>query len=192
MCKWATRLFTKWATKIVQEAYSGVRDEEGERTVDDISIVGSNRFRDQVTESINHLRRHYAFGYSLVQRYIRGIVALPKPIDFGFVDGLYFEIPQSNGGLPWSPDRFAALLVRDAIFARESKYDLWVFRNARVQLVAWKAELRCMKLLGCHPDYVKQQEDFIAAKIRKAQGITSYFFGRRMRQPIAGFRPMKH
>lgn len=164
MRKSAVRLLNKTAAKIAEAFYSGARSKDAERIVGKISVIGSNPFRDQVTESIDHLQRHHAFGYSLVQRYIRAVVALPKPVDFGFVGGLCFEMPGPTGRLPWSTDRFAALLVRDAIFARESKYDLCVFRNTRVQLVAWKAELRCMKLLGCHVDYIKQQEDFIAAK----------------------------
>ena len=161
MFAWIVRLLNRSAGKIAQQYLSDVRTEEGERIVNDISIVGSNHFRDEVTESIHLLKNKYPFGYSLLQRYISSIVAFSRPIDYGVVDGLCFEVPRANGSLAWHPNRFAALLIRKAILARLSKRDLCVFRNPQVQSVAWKAELRCMKILGCHPDYVKQQKEYM-------------------------------
>jgi hypothetical protein len=155
------------AGKIAAQYFSQARSEEGERVVFDISIIGSNQFRDEVTESIHLLKNKYPFGYSLLQRYISAIVAFSRRIDYGVVEGLCFEVPMQNGNLPWHTDRFAALLVRDAILARLAKHDLCIFRNPRVQSLAWEAELRCMKMLGCHSDYIKQQEDYIRLRGRQ-------------------------
>lgn len=167
MCARVVRLFNHWAGKIAQQHLSDVQAEEGERFIGDMSVLGSNTFRDEVTASIILLKDKYPFGYSLMQRYISAIVSFPRRIDFGIVSGLCFEVPRANSSLAWHPNRFAALLVRRAILARLSKQGFCVFRNRRVQSVAWKAELRCMKMLDCHPDYIKQQEDYIRLRSEK-------------------------
>lgn len=150
---------------IAEQYFLQARCEEGERIVFDISIIGSNQFRDEVTESIHLLKNEYPFGYSLLQRYISAVVAFSKRIDYGVVGGLCFEVPMQNGNLPWHTNRFAALLVRDAILARLARRDLCIFRNPRVQAIAWEVELRCMKMLGCHHDYIKQHEDYVKLKV---------------------------
>lgn len=164
MSAWIVKGFNYCAGKIAQQYVAEVRAEEGERVVGDISIVGSNSFRDQVTESIHLLKHKYPFGHSLLLRYIGAIAAFSRRIDYGVVEGVCFEVPTAKGNLAWHPNRFAALLVRSAILARLAKHGLCVFRNPRVQSVAWQAELRCMKILGCHQDYVRQQNAYMGLK----------------------------
>lgn len=156
-----SRAINSCAGRVTQHYLSAASAEEGERIVSDISVVGSNLFRDEVAESIHLLKSKYPFGYSLVRRYVKAIIAFPRRVDFGVVEGVCFEVPQTDGGLAWRVNRFAALLFRSAILVRLSRHGICVFRNSQVQSVAWRAELRCMEKLGCHPDYIKQQKDYL-------------------------------
>ena len=161
---------TRWnakAASTAEEFYDAVRRNEGERRVGGVNIVGNNLFRDQVEESIARLEKDHPFGYSMVRRYIRGVAAVPKPISFRYLTGLCFEVPDENGGLPWSIDRFAGVLLRAAVYARLArghKVCLWL--SSRAQLPALRQELRCLRLLGCSSNYIAQQEEFVEKKAR--------------------------
>lgn len=157
----AIAVWNRCAAEIAVRYFEAARDDEGERFVNDISIVGSMVFRDQVRQAIQILGYLYPYGQSLVSRHLVAIVAFAKAVDFGIVGGFCFEIPRHDGSLAWTADRFAAILVRKAILARLAKRQFCVFRNARVQAIGWRAELHCMRILKCHKAYVEQQEHFM-------------------------------
>src|SRR5688572_24447374 len=97
--KSAIATYYRWAGKVTESCADLVRAKEGEGRIDGIVIAGNVRFRQQVAESILQLKQNHSFGYSLVQRYIRAIVAYNKPVSFGFVSRLAFDVPASDGGL---------------------------------------------------------------------------------------------
>jgi hypothetical protein len=169
MWKWFFKLWNSRAIRTAEEFYSVMRQAEGERRIGNVNIVGNNLFRDEVAESLARLKDQDPYGYSLVQRYIRGVVAVPKPISFGYLTALCFEVPGKDGSLPWSPDRFAGVLLRTALDVRFARgYNICLWLNPKAQLPALRRELECLRALQCHPTYITQQEDFIAAKARKA------------------------
>src|SRR5712691_585236 len=114
MTKGLVRFLNRSASLVAERHYETARESEGERTVGNVNIVGSNLFRDEVSDALRELEDNYPFGYRLVQRYLRAVVALDRKIGFGFVIGICFEQVTSTGGLRWRPSRFAGVLLRDA------------------------------------------------------------------------------
>jgi hypothetical protein len=168
MRRWLGRMLNKSASVVAQKYYERACENEGERRVGNINVVGPNRFRDEVSESLRILEAHYPFGYTLIQRYLRGVVGLDAALDFGWVIGVCFEPVARSGRLRWPPERFAGVLLRTAIDTRLTKgYSICVWRNPKAQLPALKRELRLLRAIGCDPQYIVQQEEFIAAKARR-------------------------
>lgn len=170
MRRWLGRILDNSSSFVAEKYYETACDNEGERRVGSINIVGPNRFRDEVSESLRILESHYPYGYALVQRYLRGVAALDVALDFGWVIGVRFE-PVARYGrlLRWPPDRFAGVLLRTAIYTRLTKgYGICVWRNPKAQLPALKQELRLLRMIGCDAQYIVQQEEFVESKTRRA------------------------
>jgi len=163
------RILNKSASFVAEKYYEGACENEGERRVGSVNVVGPNRFRDEVSESLRILERNYPFGYALVQRYLRAVVGLNVRLDFGWVIGVRFEpIARSGTVLRWSPDRFAGVLLRTAIYTRLTKgYGICVWRNPKAQLPGLKRELRLLRMIGCENRYIVQQEEFIELKTKR-------------------------
>lgn len=166
MRKCLGRKLNRSASFVAEKYYETACENEGERRIGNINIVGANCFRDEVSESLQVLQRYSPFGYTLAQRYLRGVVGLPVPLDFGFVIGVRFEpVTPSGALLRWSTDRFAGVLLRTAIYTRfTTGYQICVWKNAKAQLPALKQELRLLRTIGCDAVYITQQEQFIEAK----------------------------
>jgi hypothetical protein len=169
--KWYIRILNASAARVARHYYREALESYGQRLVGRVRIVGAARFGDEVAESLRILGRYYPFGYKLVQRYIHAVVALEPRIDFGFVIGVCFEPPTPAGGLRWHPDRFAGILLRDAIYTRLTRaHDVCVWRNAKVQIPVLKKELWWLRRIRSHPAYITQQEEFVAEKEKRVTG----------------------
>jgi hypothetical protein len=160
-----TRLLNNGGSRIARRYYEDARENEGERVVYGINIVGPNRFRDAVTEAIAELAACDQFGHRLVQRYLHAVVAVDARLDFGFVIGVCFEPSTTAGGLRWHPNRFAGILLRTAVYTRLVQgFDICVWRNPKAQLPALRRELRWLYRADCDRAYITQQEQFIHMK----------------------------
>jgi hypothetical protein len=129
---------------------------------DDIAIVGEPRFGDRVRIAVRQLQRADHHGYLLVRRYLKSIVATEKPIGLGYVIGARFEPLSSEGYIELDTARFAACLVRYAVYRRLlTGYNICSWRNRCARNVALKRELRSMRLLDCNQADVERQIQFI-------------------------------
>jgi hypothetical protein len=168
MRRWLASALNRSASFVAEKYFERACENEAERRVGSINVVGPNGLRDEVSESLRILQSYYPYGYGLVQRYLRAVVGLDVPLDFGWVIGVQFEHIERFGRLRWSPDRFAGVLLRTAIYTRLTKgYGICVWRNPRAQLPALKQELRLLRIIGCDAKYIVQQEEFVAAKARR-------------------------
>jgi hypothetical protein len=99
------------------------------------------------------LKIAFLYGFSLIQRYIRCVVECDtaNPAK-GSGIGVVYQKATAEGRLPYSPDRYAAFLVRRAAALRRWRsYDIW--KSARSELAGASRELRAMRKLGCDPKH---------------------------------------
>jgi hypothetical protein len=101
-----------------------------------------------VTEALAQLERSYPYGYSLVQRYVRGIIETNMPRRNGENIQVVFVQPAADGRLPIPPNRFASNLVRYAVVWRK-QFGFDLFKSRKSQLQSITRELHAMRLLGC-------------------------------------------
>lgn len=165
MRKYLVISFTAFLAKISERYYNIFRSEESEECFRGVTVVGNDIFKMAVKECLTRLEEGDPYGFRLVQRYLCGVVATDRDIAFGVSIGVYFETTKPDGHLEWPRIRLAACLVRNAIYARLLRNErICVWRNARVQVLALRRELRSMQLLGCAREYLDQQEEFIRRK----------------------------
>lgn len=124
--------------------------------IERVEIYGQPSFIAEVKDGLHQLAKAYPYGYSLVQRYVRGIVQSTTHHDRGTSNGvIYYEANAENKlGLP--ANCFAAALVRRAVAIRKLLgYQIW--RSPRSALGSLNKELEAMRILQCKGDYVHQQ-----------------------------------
>lgn len=168
MCRWAAHYLNEKAIRLANAQYLRACEESGERRVSGINVVGSDAFRDAVSKALTIIRLRYPFGFRLIQRYLSAVVAADKDAAFGFASGIRFEPTDRLGRLRWSPDRFAAILVRSAVYRRAMCSDIVVWRNPDLRLLAATRELKAVCVLGCSPEYIRQQRQFVTDRCRKS------------------------
>src|SRR6478735_8344239 len=68
------KLLYRGAAVRSEDQYERERTKFPERRVGAVLVHGSDSFLSDVSDSLAQLQRKYPYGYSLVQRYIRGII----------------------------------------------------------------------------------------------------------------------
>lgn len=156
------RLASVLAAPALVVIYRSYESENPRFSFDGIAIVGDARFGDRVRFAMRQLQQMDRYGYRLVQRYLKSIVATERPIGLGYLIGTRFEPISDEGYIAADPARFAACLVRYAIYGRLLRgYRICVWRNPRARNVALKRELRAMRQLPCSPIDVQRQIAFL-------------------------------
>jgi hypothetical protein len=143
---------------VARAQYDIARSKFSEQRFDDISIYGRPPFVDYVIEALRELKAGYPYGYSLVHRYLRGIVDNQRVE--GVVDGVRYEKMGPTGRLSVAPSRYAALLVRQAIVQRQV-WGLSIPKNPRSHLISLQKELDAMRRLQCDPRHFHPQQNKI-------------------------------
>jgi hypothetical protein len=166
----ARRRIVKWLIRAAAEGgekrFEQERSHFPESRVEQVAIYGDSLFADGVTQSFSLLRTRYPFGYRLVQRYVRAVVQSRVDARHGQNNAVIFVEPAADGGLPLSPSRFAAALVRRGVAIRKLlHFQIW--RSPRSALGSLKAELHAMRLLECDSKYFHPQMNKIITLEKK-------------------------
>jgi len=115
-------------------------------TVGTVSVYGCEVFTDEVATSLELLKAQDHYGYQLVQRYVRAVVEAPKRHRSGQLLGVRYQRTTEVRRLPFSLNRFAALLVRDAIVTRRIR-GFALKHSPKADVLALTHELRTMHAL---------------------------------------------
>ena len=154
------KLLCKAAAIIVEDSYESERSKFPDCRIGRLHVYGSPAFVSDVTEALAQLERGYAYGYSLVQRYIRGIIETKIPRRNGENIQVVFVPPAGDGRLPIPPNRFAANLVRYAVVWRK-RFGFDLFKSRKSQLQSITRELHATRLLGCDQKYFHRPTNLI-------------------------------
>jgi hypothetical protein len=154
--KCLVKLLMKAAAQGAEKNYERERSMFSEDRVGGISIYGDPPFVADVKEALFQLKEAYPHGYSLVQRYIRGIIQSTTNPDRGVANGVIYRKPNRHKKLGVPPNCFAAALVRRAAAIRKLlSYQIW--RSRRSALASLNRELHAIRLLNCDSMYFQQQ-----------------------------------
>jgi hypothetical protein len=149
---WITKFIFKGASVAYEQQYDRERAELPEHLVGSVRIYGHPPFVSQVTDALSQLHQAYPYGYSLVQRYVRGIIQSNTRRQTGHPIQVVFRSCTPEGTLPFPPDRFAANLVRHAvIFRKQLAFGLARSRKSEHQSLS--RESHAMRLLHCDQKY---------------------------------------
>lgn len=156
------------AARLLRVIYHSYESESPSTVFEGLVIIGDAVFTNRVVDGIRRLQLADWQGYRLVQRYLSAIVATEKEIGFGYLIGVRFEPTRRTGYIEWDTARFAACLVRYAVYSRLFRgFGICVWRNPTAQRLALKRELHCMQLLNCNNFYIEQQVAFMERSWRK-------------------------
>ena len=156
------RLVSSFAATALRVIYRAYESENPNTTFDGVVIVGDAVFSNRARHAMRQLELADHHGYRLVQRYLKSIVATEKPIGLGYVIGVRFESTAAEGYIESDTARFAACLVRYAIYRRLLEgYGICVWQNRRARNVGLERELHAMQLLNCKALDLEQQIAFI-------------------------------
>jgi|SRR5882724_6818756 len=164
------RLYTKSAAYLLKKAIYDIKSNAAKQAISDgILLVGDESSVKFFQSSIAKIRTHDLQGFTLVQRYIKGILLSPIPLKRGFIINTVFCTEQHRTQL--TEERFAALLVRYAVQCRIVSMRIYPMAcyNKRCRFVSYNRELRSMKLLNCSDESIHQQHQFIA-EVNRNQG----------------------
>jgi hypothetical protein len=154
------KLLYKVAAGPAEDAYTAECAKLRERRVGNIRVNGSEAFVSDVSDALAQLQRGYPYGYSLVQRYIRGIVGSDTHRRTGYPIQVVFQRATADGKLPIAPNRFAANLVRYAVVYRKQN-GFGLTRSRKSQLQSLNRELHAMRLLQCDQRYFHRPNNLI-------------------------------
>lgn len=130
-----------------EAAYRGYCEAQPSEQLGHIKIVGNFLFRHVVSSALDVLAESDRYGYRLVQRYVRAIVATENTQGLGYLIGVRFEKVDSSGEIRWRPQTLAAILVRYAVWIRLYRgYCIRPRSSLRTQALALRRELACMQL----------------------------------------------
>ncbi len=154
------RLLNKGAAVIAEDQYERECAKFPESRVGAISVRGPAPFVTDVTEALAQLEHGYPYGYSLVQRYVRGIIATDIRRRNGEPIRVVFVGSTPEGRLPVPPNRFAANLVRYAVVWRK-QFGFGLFRSRKSQIQSISRELHAMRLLECDQRYFHRPTNLV-------------------------------
>ncbi len=138
------------------EHFTKVCTSKESHRVGELLVCGNEEFRTDVEAALSRLEQSYPYGHRLVQRYVRGVVASSDARKDAAVIGVCYQPTTSNGRLPWPSNRFAAVLFRHAVLARQlGRHALPRSRKRTLSTLRW--ELKAMERLNCHPSEVRPQ-----------------------------------
>lgn len=158
------------AARLLELVYKAYESESSRVVFQDIQIIGDSVFSNRVRDGIRKLEFGDRHGYQLVRRYLNSVVATEKEIGLGYLIGVRFEPVTTAGYIDADTARFAACLVRYAIYRRLLQgYHICVWRDRDAQTIALKRELHCMRLLNCTQIDLQCQIDFIRRKQSRRQ-----------------------
>jgi hypothetical protein len=158
--RWITKFIFKGAAVDSQQQYDRERAKLPEHIVGAVRIYGHPPFVSQVTEALSQLQQAYPYGYSLVQRYIRGIIQSDFRRQTGHPIQVVFRSCTPEGILPFAPNRFAANLVRYAVVFRK-QLAFGLARSRKSEYQSLNRELHAMRLLQCDPRYFHRPTNLI-------------------------------
>jgi hypothetical protein len=154
------KLLAKGAAVAAEDAYQRERAKFPGSRIGRILVHGPSLFVSDVTEALAQLERSYGYGYSLVQRYVRGIISTDMYRRKGESIQVVYVRATPEGRLPYPPNRFAANLVRHAVIYRK-QFSFGIFRSRKSQLQSLNRELHAMRLLGCDQKYFHKPTNLI-------------------------------
>jgi hypothetical protein len=154
------KLLYKAAAFPAEDAYSAECAKLPEDRVGNVRLHGSETFLTDVTDALTQLQHSYPYGYSLVQRYIRGIVGSDTHRRTGHPIQVVFQPATAEGRLPIPANRFAANLVRHAVVYRK-QIGFGLTRSRKSQLQSLNRELHAMRLLQCDQRYFHRPNNLI-------------------------------
>jgi len=154
------KLLNRVAAVIAEDQYDRERTKFPESRVGGICVHGAAPFVSDVNQALSELQRCYPYGYSLVQRYVRGIIDTDVRRRNGELIQVVFVRSTPEGRLPFPPNRFAANLVRHAVVWRK-QFGFDLFRSRKSQLQSIARELHAMRLLGCDQKYFHRPTNLI-------------------------------
>jgi hypothetical protein len=162
------RAIDRWSVKRLleqeHEVYLKLVAGLPQRKVGRVTIHGSDAFLDDVSDALRWLETGFPYGFSLVQRYIRAVVA-GKPRRGAQPTGVWYIPTTAGGRVPSARNRFAAVLVSFAVSTRIILH--YLPTKSRAQVVARRWERRAMELLNCHPLYLRRQAAHLEAAERR-------------------------
>lgn len=160
VCHYIVDRCRRWALQqavdVAKEQFAAQYSDAPSVRVGNINIVGSRIFVQEVSDAL-HCLKMYPFGHALVHRYIRAMIECEREMLNGQLIGVVYQTTNEAGRIPVPSNRFAAYLVRAALSTRFSRGFL-LPNNPRSELVRLVRELRAMKLLNCHPWYLRDQQ----------------------------------
>jgi len=154
------KLLYKGAAVSAEDKYAAERAKLPESRIGNVVVHGSAAFVNDVTDALTQLQRSYPYGYSLVQRYVRGIIASESRRQTGWPIQVVFQRTTPEGRLPFPPNRFAANLVRHAVVWRKQQ-GFGLTRSRKSQLQSLNRELHAMRLLKCDQKYFHRPTNLI-------------------------------
>jgi hypothetical protein len=154
------KLLYKAAAVPAEDAYTAECEKLAKRRVGNVGVHGSEAFLADVTDALAQLQRNYPYGYSLVQRYVRGIIGSDTHRQTGYPIQVVFQRTSAEGKLPVAPNRFAANLVRYAVVYRKQIH-FGLTRSRKSQLQSLNRELHAMRLLQCDQRYFHRPNNLI-------------------------------
>jgi len=154
------KVLARGAAVAAEEAYERERAKFPGSRVGRLLVHGPPLFVSDVREALAQLERSYEYGYSLVQRYVRGIVSTDMYRRKGESIQVVFIRATPEGRLPCPPNRFAANLVRHAVIYRK-QFGLGIFQSRKSQIQSLNRELHAMRLLGCDQKYFHKATNLI-------------------------------
>ena len=137
-------------------------------TVGAVSVYGCEVFTDEVATSLELLKAGDQYGYRLVQRYVRAVVEASKRHRSGQLLVVRYQRTTEARRLPFSLNRFAALLVRDAVVTGRIR-GLALKHSPKADVLALTYESRTMLALSCHPKYIEEQKRQLARAISRVR-----------------------
>ena len=172
--RWIARSLITTGAAATERHYRHARKTLPVHVLGNVRIYGNQPFVDSSVRALSQLNDVYPYGYSLVQRYVRGIVQGDSQRGKGIFLGVIYRQWRRKHELPFPPNRLAAQLVRQAVKMRKvSGFSIW--RSPRSDLGNLYRELKAMRLLGCDSKYFDDLQNQIAKyqKRLKAHGSPS-------------------
>jgi hypothetical protein len=160
LAKWATKYLMSLTARAAEKNYDEERSRLPERRVGRVRVYGADTFAKSVEEALELLQRAYPYGYSLVQRYIRGIVQSDTDPGRGTSNAVIYRKTTADGSLGVPANWFAAALVRRAIALRKL-HGFQIWRSIRSAHGSLNRELHAMRLLECDSKYFHRQTNQI-------------------------------
>lgn len=154
------KLLNKGAAVVAEGQYERERAKFPEFRVGSIRVHGPSAFVADVSDGLAQLEHSYPYGYSLVQRYVRGIIDTDIRRRNGEPIRVVFVRSTQEGRLPFPANRFAANLVRYAVVWRK-QFGFGLFRSRKSQLQSINRELHAMRLLECDQRYFHRPTNLI-------------------------------